>query len=130
MVSSEINRLVEIDPASGGLIHSVPIRKPARRASPSQRWWPTVIALCPYNGDFYVCQYAVRHTTCGCGYTLFVCRPLQRDEIRPVARMQGRSVRRFDGRTLAYKRIAAVLPDGAASPEGLCFAKRCMYVAR
>jgi hypothetical protein len=39
-------------------------------------------------------------------------------------------VRRFDGRTLAYIRTAVSLPRWAAEPEGLCFSKGCMFVAR
>lgn len=44
--------------------------------------------------------------------------------------MQGRSVRRFNGASLAYVRIAAELPVHLASPEGVCFSKNCMYVVR
>jgi hypothetical protein len=64
VVASEANRLVEIDPSSGALINSVPIKKPGKRASTSQ-WWPTVITLCPYDQHFYVCQYMVRSTLPG-----------------------------------------------------------------
>lgn len=70
VVSSEANLLVETSPVSGKVTHTVPIRKPARRASTGQQWWPTVITFCPYNGDFYVCQYAVRQSACTCGYPL------------------------------------------------------------
>ena len=58
VVASEANRLVEIDPSSGALVNSVPIRKPGKRASASQ--WPTVVTLCPYDQHLYVCQYMVR----------------------------------------------------------------------
>lgn len=131
MVSSETNKLVGIDPVSGNFTRPVAIENVARMDSPGQDRWPTDIKLCPQNGDFYVSQYAVRHSACACSYALItLCKTWQPDKMRAVACMQGKSVLRFDGRTLQFKRIAAVMPKKATSPEGLCFSKSCMYVAR
>ena len=39
-------------------------------------------------------------------------------------------MRRFNGASLAYVRVAAELPTELPSPEGICFLNQCMYVMR
>ena len=62
VVASESNKLIEVDPVTEDIVSCRPVRKPVNRKvkSGTNEWWPTAITLCPYNGDFYVCQYAVR----------------------------------------------------------------------
>lgn len=61
VVASESNKLIEVDPVTEDIVSCRPVRKPVSRRvkSGTNEWWPTAITLCPYNGDFYVCQYAV-----------------------------------------------------------------------
>ena len=59
VVASESNKLIEIDPVTEDILSWRPVWKAPTRRVKSKECWPTSIALCPYNGDFYVCQYAV-----------------------------------------------------------------------
>ena len=70
VVDSELNELFEFDPVTGDTVNCQPLRGPHSRTKQATKWWPTSIALCPYNGDFYVCQYLVSlvcsHHGCVC----------------------------------------------------------------
>ena len=51
-------------------------------------------------------------------------------EVYTSAHVQGQTVRRSNGCSLAYVRIGAKLPAALSSPEGVCFSKHSMYVVR
>ena len=109
LVSSGNNKLMELAPLSGELLRSVPVRKPAKRlGTGASGWcacmrralsyeehdllwqcraharctcrWPTMVQQCPYDGDLYACQYAVRRITPCSTCTACACSMLLRSE--------------------------------------------------
>eukprot|EP00884_Botryococcus_braunii_P019625 jgi/Botrbrau1/6346/Bobra.0098s0005.1 len=65
VVSSSANRLVvEINPDDGTVVSTAPVRGQAKRkrtvrGNRAYRSWHTGMAFSPYDGDLYICQYAV-----------------------------------------------------------------------
>lgn len=74
VVASESNKLVELDPVTGELVSTRPVRRALSRRVKTKEWWPTSIALCPYSGDFYICQYAVSVSHFWCLLELGCCK--------------------------------------------------------
>ena len=59
VVDFEHKEPFEFDPVTAALrLH--PNERTSQQDEKDTTWWPTSIALCPYNGDFYTCQYVVR----------------------------------------------------------------------
>ena len=59
VVDSESNELFEFDPVTADFKLVKQLKGLHSRTKKTTKWWPTSIALCPYNGDFYVCQDVV-----------------------------------------------------------------------
>ncbi len=60
VVASESNSLLDICPKSGNILHYATISQRALRKNEKlSNFWPTGVAMSPYDGDYYVCQYKV-----------------------------------------------------------------------
>ena len=61
VVASESNSLLDLCPKSGRVLHCATISEKALRKNEKlSDFWPTGVAMSPYDGDYYVCQYEVR----------------------------------------------------------------------
>lgn len=60
VVASESNKVLDICPSTGHVLHSADVqRKPRGKKEKLSSFWPTGVAISPYDGDYYVCQYKV-----------------------------------------------------------------------
>ncbi|BDA44837.1 hypothetical protein COCOBI_06-3150 [Coccomyxa sp. Obi] len=99
VVASESNCLLDLCPKSGDVLHCAKVSARAlRKDEKLSSFWPTGVAMSPYDGDYYVCQY------------------------------KGQQVLQFRGSDLSFRGVAAKFPKGYMSPEGICFSKKCLYV--
>ncbi|CAL8469424.1 g8965 [Coccomyxa elongata] len=58
VVASESNLLLDLCPKSGNILHCATILQRALRKNEKlSNFWPTGVAMSPYDGDYYVCQY-------------------------------------------------------------------------